>query len=162
MPHSPTQTLTRKYGDCKDKASLLVALLRVANIPAYVALLHEGSREDVAPNLPGMGMFDHAIVYFPGDPDLWIETTDEYARLGEIPVADQDRLALIARRGSNALLRTPTSSSMGNILIEKTGESIWPKMAQLGLSKPRSLTEAASLRTAVHTPTNKTKLPRTN
>jgi predicted Zn-dependent protease len=119
MPHSPTETLTRKYGDCKDKASLLVALLRVANIPAYVALLHEGSREDVAPDLPGMGMFDHAIVYVPGDPDLWIETTDEYARLGEIPVADQDRLALIARRGSNALLRTPTSSSMGNILIEK-------------------------------------------
>ena len=113
VPHSPSETLARKYGDCKDKASLLVAMLRVANIPAYIALLHAGSREDVVPDLPGMGMFDHAIVYVPGTPDLWIDATDEYARLGEIPDADQGRLALIARTGSSALLRTPVSFVRG-------------------------------------------------
>ncbi|HEY4841983.1 MAG TPA: DUF3857 domain-containing protein [Terriglobales bacterium] len=119
MPRSPTETLTRKYGDCKDKASLLVAMLRVANIPSYVALLNAGSREDVAPDLPGMGMFDHAIVYVPGEPDLWIDTTDEYARLGEITAADQDRLTLIARPDSSGLIRTPTTSSVENALIER-------------------------------------------
>ncbi|MBZ5547236.1 MAG: DUF3857 domain-containing protein [Acidobacteriia bacterium] len=119
IPRSPNETLTRKYGDCKDKATLLVALLRAANIPAEVALLNAGSREDVAPDLPGMGMFDHAIVYVPGSPDFWIDATDEYARLGEIPIADQGRLALIARSGSNELLRTPITSSTDNALTEK-------------------------------------------
>ncbi len=119
VPHSPNETLGRKYGDCKDKASLLAAMLRVANIPAYIALLNAGSREDVAPDLPGMGMFDHAIVYVPGPPDLWIDATDEYARLGEIPNVDQGRLALIARPGSTDLLHTPVSSSADNVLIEK-------------------------------------------
>ena len=119
VPYSPSETLARKYGDCKDKASLLVAMLRATNIPAYIALLHVGNREDVVPDLPGMGMFDHAIVYVPGTPDLWIDATDEYARLGDIPDADQGRLALIARTGSSDLLRTPVASSADNALIEK-------------------------------------------
>jgi transglutaminase-like putative cysteine protease/Tfp pilus assembly protein PilF len=119
VPRSPRETLTRKYGDCKDKAALLVAMLRTVNIPAYVALLDAGDREDVALDLPGMGMFDHAIVYVPGPPDLWIDATDEYARLGELPIADQERFALVARRGTNALVRTPGTSSADNILVEK-------------------------------------------
>ncbi len=119
VPHLPSETLGRKYGDCKDKSSLLVAMLRVANIPAYIALLNAGSREDVVPDLPGVGMFDHAIVYVPGNPDLWIDATDEYARLGQIPNGDQGRLALIARPGGDSLVRTPIASSADNALIEK-------------------------------------------
>lgn len=119
VPRPPNETLTRKYGDCKDKAALLVAMLRVANIPAYVALLNAGGREDVGRELPGMGMFDHAIVFVPGSPDLWIDATDEYARLGEMPIADQGRLALIARPAGSALVLTPVTSSADNTLIEK-------------------------------------------
>jgi len=119
VPRSPKETLTRKYGDCKDKAALLVEMLRTANIPAYVALLNAGDREDVSPDLPGMGMFDHAIVYAPGPPELWIDATDEYARVGELPIADQERFALVARPGSTSLLRTPATSSVNNLLVEK-------------------------------------------
>jgi transglutaminase-like putative cysteine protease/tetratricopeptide (TPR) repeat protein len=119
VPRSPSETLTRKYGDCKDKAALLVAMLRGAGIPAYVALLDAGSREDVARDLPGIGMFDHAIVYLPGNPDFWIDATDEYARLGEVPRADQGRLALVAQPGSNTLTLTPVTSSADNLVTEK-------------------------------------------
>jgi len=119
VPRSPNETLTRKYGDCKDKAALLVAMLRTANIPAYVALLNAGSREEVSADLPGLGTFDHAIVYVPGTPDLWIDATDEYARLGELPNSDQGRLALIARRESTALTLTPVATSADNALVEK-------------------------------------------
>lgn len=121
IPHDPAETLAKKYGDCKDKATLLVTMLRAAGIPAYVALLNAGSRIDVAPDLPGMGLFDHAIVYVPAiqsQPALWIDATDRYARLGQVPIADQGRMALIARPETTALTRTIESTSKDNVLIE--------------------------------------------
>jgi transglutaminase-like putative cysteine protease len=51
MPHDPADTLSRKYGDCKDKATLLATMLRAAGIPAYVALLNAGSWMDVPADL---------------------------------------------------------------------------------------------------------------
>ena len=119
MPNSPSETLKRKYGDCKDKAVLMVAMLRAAHIPAYVALLNAGQRQDVVPDLPGMGMFDHAIVYIPGNPDMWIDATDEYARMGQLPDPDHNRLALIARPGTESLLRTPVEKPSENTLVEE-------------------------------------------
>ena len=118
VPHDPAEVLDHKYGDCKDKATLLVAMLRAAGIPSYVALLNAGSRMDVPEDLPGMGEFDHAIVFVPGKPDLWIDATDRYARLGELPRDDQARLALIARSETTALVKTPQSASKENVLLE--------------------------------------------
>ncbi len=118
VPHSPSETLTHKYGDCKDKATLLVAMLRTAGIPAYLALLNAGSRMDVPEDLPGMGLFDHAIVFVPGDPDLWIDATDGYAKLGQLPASDQGRMALIVRSGSDSLVRTAETPSQSNVLLE--------------------------------------------
>jgi tetratricopeptide (TPR) repeat protein/transglutaminase-like putative cysteine protease len=118
VPHNPGETLALKYGDCKDKATLLVAMLRAAGINSYVALLNAGSRLDVPAELPGMGLFDHAIVYVPGSPGLWIDATDQYARLGQLPINDQGRHALIARPESTTLTITPESSSRVNVLLE--------------------------------------------
>ena len=114
LPHTPADTLSHKYGDCKDKATLLVAMLRAAGIPANVALLNAGSRMDVPADLPGMGLFDHAIVYVPGKPALWIDATDKYARLGQLPINDQGRWALIARADTKALvkIRSPRQKRM--------------------------------------------------
>ncbi len=118
VPHNPAETLALKYGDCKDKATLLVAMLRAAGIPSYVALLNAGSRLDVPADLPGMGLFDHAIVYVPGSSPLWIDATDQYAQLGQLPINDQGRHALIARPESTALTLTPESASRDNVLLE--------------------------------------------
>jgi len=68
IPHMPSETLEHRYGDCKDKATLLVALLRSLDIPANVALLAIGDRLEVPIDQPGLGLFDHAIVYVPGNP----------------------------------------------------------------------------------------------
>ncbi|MGA2349012.1 MAG: DUF3857 domain-containing protein [Terracidiphilus sp.] len=118
VPHDPVEVLNKKYGDCKDKATLLVTMLRAAGIPAYVALLNAGSRMDVPADLPGMGLFDHVIVYVPGPPALWIDATDRYARLGELPIEDQGRLAMIVRPDTKALVKTPESTSQDNVLME--------------------------------------------
>ena len=123
VPHDPAETLGRKYGDCKDKATLLVTMLRAAKIPAYVALLNAGTRMDVPAELPGMGLFDHAIVFVPGnprhgEPALWIDATDRYARLGQLPINDQGRLALIARAETTELVKTPESTTRDNVTLE--------------------------------------------
>lgn len=122
IPRSPEETLKRGYGDCKDKSTLLVALLRTAGIPAALALLNTGPGPDVAPELAGLGFFNHAIVYVPGGsdvgPDVWIDPTDEFARAGELPSVDQGRLALIATPGTRELTLTPASGPEDNRLME--------------------------------------------
>jgi tetratricopeptide (TPR) repeat protein/transglutaminase-like putative cysteine protease len=118
VPHSPGETWDRKYGDCKDKSVLLVSLLRAAGIPAYIALLDAGFGQDVMADLPGIGLFDHAIVYVPGSPDIWIDATDEYARPGQLPSADQGRLALITRSDEHTLRPTPVNLSSDNLILE--------------------------------------------
>ncbi|MGB6857673.1 MAG: DUF3857 domain-containing protein [Terracidiphilus sp.] len=118
LPHDPAETLAKGYGDCKDKATLLVAMLRAAGIPAYVALLDAEARMDVPVDLPGMGLFDHAIVYVPGKNPIWIDATDRYAQLGQVPMGDQGRLSLITSNATTALVKIPQSSSQDNGVIE--------------------------------------------
>jgi tetratricopeptide (TPR) repeat protein len=116
VPRPPAEVMSRRYGDCKDKSALLVSRLRSEGIPAYLALLRSGPGADVNPGLPGLGGFDHAIVVMPGPPTLWIDATDEFARVNELPLGVQDRLALIAAPGTSGLVRTPASQSTDNAL----------------------------------------------
>src|SRR6185295_8080616 len=46
-PTAPAEVLERKRGDCKDKALLLVAMLRAVDLEAYPALIHLGSDERI-------------------------------------------------------------------------------------------------------------------
>ena len=118
VPRTPSETLERKYGDCKDKASLMAAMLRASGIPAHLALLTTARDGETLPDLPGLGHFDHAIVFVPGSPETWIDVTSEYSRPGQIPLADQGRLALVIRPETTALVKTPESSSTDNRLVE--------------------------------------------
>ena len=119
MPRTPTETLTNKYGDCKDKATLLVAMLRQAGVPAHAALLRSGVGYDVEPDLPGLGHFNHVIVVTTGENPIWIDPTDEFARAGELPDSDQGRRALIARSDTVALTPTPLGDSSSDHLVER-------------------------------------------
>ncbi len=116
VPRSPAETLARRFGDCKDKSALLVALLRAADIPAYLALLSGGWEPDIDPELPGLGNFNHAIVYVPASPPIWIDATEELARAGELPSSDRDRWVLVAAPGTKALQKTPQPVAGENLL----------------------------------------------
>lgn len=118
VPRTPAETLKRGFGDCKDKATLLVALLHAAGIQAKVALLNTGPGKDVNPELPGLNHFDHAIVFVPGSSPLWIDPTAETARAGELPFPDQGRLALIVSPETTTLTRTPEARSLENMAVE--------------------------------------------
>lgn len=96
LPSAPPDVVGRGYGDCKDMSTLLVGLLRASGFEAEVALLKTGPGPDVSPELPGLDRFDHAIVHVGGEYDLWIDPTSDFAGLGDLPLMDQGRLALIA------------------------------------------------------------------
>lgn len=118
IPQFPSETLKRGYGDCKDKATLLVTMLRSAGIPASLALLNTGPGRELNTHLPGMGMFDHAIVYVPAsgaDSDLWVDATAQYSQLGMLPWMDYGRWALIVDEKTEALRKTPDITSAGNV-----------------------------------------------
>lgn len=107
VPRDPLATLKNAYGDCKDQATLLVTLLRAVDVPAHVALLRAGTGEDVRPELPALNGFNHAIVVTDTEPPVWVDPTAPYARAGELPVGDGDRLALVIDEDTTALVRTP-------------------------------------------------------
>jgi transglutaminase-like putative cysteine protease/tetratricopeptide (TPR) repeat protein len=119
IPAAPRETLARGFGDCKDKATLLIALLRRAGFTADVALLSTGPGWDVDPALPGQGGFDHAIVrVVVAGKDLWIDATEDLLPVGQLPVRDQGRRALIAGPGVRALVTTPSGGPADNLVRE--------------------------------------------
>jgi tetratricopeptide (TPR) repeat protein len=118
VPQFPSETLNRRYGDCKDKASLLVAMLRSAGIPAVLALLDTGPGRDISSELPGIGLFDHAIVYIPSspsEPELWIDATAQFSQVGTLPWMDYGRLALIISDKTESLKQIPGITSAQDV-----------------------------------------------
>jgi transglutaminase-like putative cysteine protease len=133
-PQRPSEVIQRHYGDCKDKATLLVAMLRAVGINANLALLSAGPGRDVDPSLPGINRFDHAIVYVPaggaGEGALWIDATAEYFAVGTLPFGDEGRNALIVSPQTIALTKTPEARPEDSVLIETRTF----KLAELGPS----------------------------
>ena len=58
-PHDVHLTFDNRYGVCRDKAALLVAMLRLAGFDAYPVLIDVGAKMDEDVPLP---YFNHAIV----------------------------------------------------------------------------------------------------
>jgi transglutaminase-like putative cysteine protease len=63
IPHQASDTFKNRYGDCKDKSTLLIAMLKSLGINAYIALIDTGNLVDV--DLPTPLTFNHAIVAIP-------------------------------------------------------------------------------------------------
>jgi transglutaminase-like putative cysteine protease len=113
-PYPVTQIYARRFGDCKDKASLMIALLRSAGIEAEIALVRTRSLGDVASTPASIALFNHAIVYVPRY-ELWLDGTAEYAGR-ELPLEDQGALALtVSLSGSAQLRHIPVSRAADNV-----------------------------------------------
>ncbi|MFN0248434.1 MAG: DUF3857 domain-containing protein [Kofleriaceae bacterium] len=118
-PWPPAETVKRGFGDCKDKAILLVTLLRQAGFRADLALLSTGPGQDVDTALPGLGEFDHAIVrVLVGGKPVWIDATEDLYLAGALPLRDQGRRALIVANDTRDLVFTPRSKSSDTLIRE--------------------------------------------
>lgn len=118
VPAPPSEVLKRGYGDCKDKATYLVGLLRAAGIQAHVALLWAGEGRDVDPDVPGMSLFNHAIVCVSGPDPLWIDATAEFAHAGDPVKGVEGRWALVAAAEAGGLRKIPEVTPTQNIQRE--------------------------------------------
>lgn len=80
VPAAADQTWARRFGDCKGKTVLLLALLGELGIEARPVLVHSKSGDLVGYRLPAMGAFDHVIVEAKiGGRSYWLDGT----RLGD-------------------------------------------------------------------------------
>lgn len=76
-PDTPEQILNRRYGDCKDKALLLVALLREFGVTAHPALVHTDEGDALPDYLPSPDAFNHMIAKIPdhNGKSYWVDGT---------------------------------------------------------------------------------------
>jgi hypothetical protein len=124
QPHPAPDVYKYKYGDCKDKATLLLTMMDHIGLRGYPALV--GTRGDIEanPKVPTLSTFDHMIValpvsetlrpavehfssYDPQNKILWIDPTSETDPLGELPEMDQGVYALISYPDRGELKRIP-------------------------------------------------------
>ena len=113
VPHTPTETLARGFGDCKDKTVLLISMLRAAGFDAHATLVNS-SQTHLKPELPGLNAFNHVIAYVEGDDSFFVDPTTPFTPSGELPTAVKDRHVLVAKQDPKGLQQSPPTQSTDN------------------------------------------------
>lgn len=62
VPRTPDIILRNRYGDCKEKSVLLVALLKKLGVSAFPVLVNTDLGERVKEQVPSINAFNHAII----------------------------------------------------------------------------------------------------
>ena len=108
-PGAPDAVYARRWGDCKEKALLMVTMLRALGIDASPALVNTGRRAAIERDLPSAGSFDHVIVRVRvGGRDWWLDPTrsPQQGTLATVTQPDFAR-ALVLDGRSQALAAMP-------------------------------------------------------
>ncbi len=97
-PHTPTQILERRYGDCKDKAVLIIQLAKEIGIKLEYAILRTRDSGKLQMKIPNQ-QFNHAIVHVPVQPgiesDFFMDPTVDLLEIGTLRSDDQGAMALV-------------------------------------------------------------------
>ena len=83
-PRKATEVHAKGWGDCKDKANLLVAMLREAGIEAFIVTAQAGGGKLINPAWPSLLQFNHAIVGIRVDESVQLPTVGEVVGLGRL------------------------------------------------------------------------------
>jgi hypothetical protein len=80
-PNRPELVIERRFGDCKDKTQLLIALLHEAGVPASPVLVNTRLKATIADRLPSPLAFDHVVVRAElPEGAIWIDPTRDRER----------------------------------------------------------------------------------
>jgi len=123
-PHSSTEVFAKSYGDCKDKANLMRAMLKVVGITSFPVSIYSGDPNYVKPEWPSPQQFNHCIIAVKVDDKTHASTivqhptfgrlmifdpTDSQTPLGDLAYDLQGSLALIDSKESKELTRMPVT-----------------------------------------------------
>ncbi len=85
VPQTPAKTWEVRYGDCKAKTLMLLAMLHAMGIEAEPVVAHVGLGDAVPDRLPSAAAFNHVFVRATiGGEVLWLDGTGNNARLPDI------------------------------------------------------------------------------
>jgi hypothetical protein len=128
-PHAAPQVFQHLYGDCKDKANLVRAMLKAVGITAYPVAIYSGDRTHVVREWPSLGAFNHAISAIRVGADtsapaildhprmgrlLFFDSTDPYTPAGYLPDHEQASLALVGMPEAGDLVQVPAARSVAS------------------------------------------------
>lgn len=105
-PYRVSDIERRGFGDCKDQASLMIAMLEHVGVEAEIVLLRTRHLGRVATSPPSLEVFNHAIVYVPSI-DTYIDPTAERVAVGDLPSGDQGVMTLRVRGNDVTFTNTP-------------------------------------------------------
>jgi len=97
LPRLPAQVVETRYGDCKDKATLFIALARRMGLTAFPVLLSSTGGADST--LPTAQQFNHMIAAVDrGEPRggrIYLDLTSDLTPYGELPPSEEGSFALV-------------------------------------------------------------------
>lgn len=165
-PHSSSEIFAKSYGDCKDKANLMRAMLKVVGIVAIPVSIYAGDPNYVRATWPSPQQFNHCIIavkvsdqtqastiiQHPGLGRLLIfDPTDEETPIGDLPFHLQGSLALIDSKAETDLVRMPVTPPEMNQLERVATLQLSPEGGISGQIKEQANGQtAASLRSEFH------------
>lgn len=138
LPHSATEIFAHRYGDCKDKATLMSSMLGQIGVDSYYVLINV-ERGSVTAQTPAYaGAFDHAIlaIKLPADAQeklsatvqhpklgtlLYFDPTDELTPFGQISGNLQANYGLLVAPNGGELVELPRQPSSMNS-IQRSGK----------------------------------------
>jgi len=134
QPHLAPSVLANRYGDCKDKATLLAVMLQSRDIASYYVLVHTTRRTVAADTPVTLYGFNHVVLAirlpadvagtaFPAAVDhprlgrlLVFDPTSSYAPLGRLPSYLQGNTGLLVTEDGGELLPLPMPAPEANLL----------------------------------------------
>ncbi len=122
-PHPPEQVFAQRFGDCKDKALLLVTILRHLGVVADAVLVSSDLRGHLKTELPAPTAFDHVVVRLSlAGREVWVDPTrsEELGPLGEDPL--RFGAGLVVARDSKDLASIP--ENVGAEPLTRTVETL--------------------------------------
>ncbi len=117
FPAKASDTLAKRYGDCKDKSVLLIALLKGLGVEASAVLVNSQTGESLADKLPSAKSFNHAIIKAEiNNKSYWFDPTLLYQQVALDAVYQPNYgYALVLEPGVDALEKMPAEHSGGKI-----------------------------------------------
>ena len=140
-PRTAVEVFAKGYGDCKDKANLMRAMLKVLNITSYPVGIYSGDPEYVHDEWASPNQFNHCIIAIKVNDEtrtatvvthptlgrlLMFDATDEDTRVGDLPDHEQGSWALIVAGESGSLLRMPVTPVESNLLERRIEANLSP------------------------------------